>query len=151
MARGQGPAGRRGTGETLSRRTLFVRIHDLAQARDVLALERPGGPELALVTAPGLAAFAGVGFCHAIETALGRALVVDCGDGAGLAMAALRTGCRDILFDGPEPIATKLAGMAEPLGGRIRRELAGEVLSLLPEDDPAFAIAAAADADAAGS
>ena len=38
-------------------------------------------------------------------------------------MAAMRAGCRDLLFDGPEVVAVKLAGMAGPLGVRMRRHL----------------------------
>jgi hypothetical protein len=67
---------------------------------------------------------------------LGHPVVIDCGKDAGLVMAALREGSRDLLFVGPAPIADKLAGMAGQLGGRLRRELAGPVVELLAEDDP---------------
>jgi hypothetical protein len=103
----------------------------------MLELARLRGIEATLVTAAGLAAFAGVGFWHAVEQALGHAVVIDCADDAGLAMAALRAGSRDLLFTGPPRVADKLADMAGQLGGRVRRELDGQVVDLLPEDDPA--------------
>ena len=106
----------------------------------MLELARLRGVEATLVTATGLAAFAGVGFWHAVEQALGHPVVIDCGDDAGLAMAALRTGSRDLLFTGPPGVATKLADMAAQLGGRVRQELGGPVVDLLPEDDPADAL-----------
>ena len=57
-------------------------------------------PEAVLVTAPDMAHFAGVGFWHAVEHELGRSVVLDCADDAGLVMAALRQGLRDLLFTG---------------------------------------------------
>jgi len=76
-----------------------------------------------LVTDEGLAAFAGVGFWRAVEEELGHSVVVDCADDAGLVMAGLRAGCRDLLFTGPEELAVKLADMAGQIGGRLRRTL----------------------------
>lgn len=89
------------------------------------------------VSAQGLAAFAGLGFWHALERELGRSVVVDCGEDAGLVMAGLRAGCRDLLFTGEADIAARLASMAEQAGTRLRRELAGELLDLLPGEAPA--------------
>jgi hypothetical protein len=116
-------------------------VRDLRQARAVLDLARSRGAEATLVTAPGSAGFAGVGFWRAIERALGHPVVVDCGDDAGLAMAALREGSRDLLFTGSKAVAGKLASMAGQLGGRVRRGLDGPVLELLAEDDPARRLA----------
>jgi hypothetical protein len=89
-----------------------------------------------------MAAFAGVGFWHAVEAALEAPVIVDCGDDAGLALAALRQGSRDLLFTGGEQVAAKLASIAGELGGRVRRELDGEVIALLAEDDAARRLAA---------
>jgi hypothetical protein len=107
----------------------------------VLDLARSRGAGATLVTAPESAGFAGVGFWRAVEQALGHPVVVDCGEDAGLAMAALREGSRDLLFTGPEAVAAKLASMAGQLGGRVRRGLDGPVLELLAEDDPARRLA----------
>ena len=47
-----------------------------------------------------------------MELELGRSVVIDCGDDAGLAMAALREGMRDVLFTGRADVAARLAGIA---------------------------------------
>ena len=70
-----------------------------------------------------MAHFAGVGFWRAVERELGRSIVLDCADDAGLVMAALREGLRDILFVGRADVGDKLAAMAAPQGGRLRRGL----------------------------
>ena len=100
-----------------------VRVHDLDEARRALERASVDGCEPVLVSAPGSAAFAGVGFWHAVEQALDRTVVIDCGDDAGAVMAALRAGCRDLLFSGPEEIATKLDDMGRQMGARLRRGL----------------------------
>jgi hypothetical protein len=106
-------------GTTDARSVRWVRVSDLGQARAALLAE----PDVALITEEGLVAFAGVGFWRAVEEELGRSVVIDCGDDAGLVMAALRAGCRDLLFTGPEELAAKLADMAGQVGGTLRRRL----------------------------
>ena len=114
MARGQGAPRRRCT-----RTALIVRVHDLEEARRALAAT----PDAVLVTAPDMAHFAGVGFWHAVEHELSRSVVLDCADDAGLVMAALRQGLRDLLFTGRADVALRLAGMAAASGARLRRNL----------------------------
>lgn len=99
-------------------------------------LELAAGRDVTLVSASGSAAFAGVGFLHALERVLGHPVVIDCGDDAGLVMAALREGARDLLFTGQAAIADKLASMAHQLGGRLRCDLPGGVVALLAGEDP---------------
>jgi hypothetical protein len=91
------------------------------------------------VSADYVAAFAGVGFLRAVEERLGRCLIVDCGDDAGLVMAALRVGLRDLLFTGDERLRPALA---EAAGGRLRGGLKGRVLALEPGEDPGTRLAA---------
>ena len=93
-----------------------VRIADLAQARRALA----AGGEVLLVTDREVTAFAGVGFWRALELELGHPVIVDCGEDAGLALAALRAGCRDLLFTGSEGTARRLEGIAAQLGAVLR-------------------------------
>ena len=100
-----------------------VRIGDLAQARRALEDVRGTRTEVRLVTDRAVTAFAGAGFWRALEEELGRPLTVDCGDDAGFAMAALRAGCRDLLFEGPPEIAERLEGMAVAVGAVVRRRL----------------------------
>ncbi|MFO1046841.1 MAG: hypothetical protein U1E52_02925 [Geminicoccaceae bacterium] len=114
MAGRQGAARRGGTGAAL-----IVRVHHLDGARRALA----EAPDALLVTAPDIAHFAGVGFWRAVERELGCGIVLDCADDAGLVMAALREGLRDILFVGRADVADRLAAMAAAHGGRLRRSL----------------------------
>jgi hypothetical protein len=101
----------------------IIRVTDLAQARRAIAEARADGDKCLLVSAAEITAFAGAGYWHALETLLARPIVIDCGDDAGLAMAAMREGSRDLLFTGPEVVAVKLAGMAAQLGATLRRRL----------------------------
>jgi hypothetical protein len=90
MAGGQAAAGRRGV-DRLS--GLAVGVHDLAQARAVLAWAAAGrhGP----IRLHGLDAVTlGGGFWFEVERLMGRPIVVECGDHVGTALAALRAGCR---------------------------------------------------------
>jgi hypothetical protein len=105
----------------MSRRV--VRVAGLGQAEAALQGGRAEGVEIVLVSAAEVTAFAGVGYWRALEEALDRPIVVDCGDDPGLAMAALRAGCRDLLFTGTAEIADRLEGMAAQLDARLRRRL----------------------------
>jgi hypothetical protein len=100
------------------------------------------GVEVELVSAPEVAPFAGVGFLRALEEHLGRSVVADCGEDAGLIMAALRAGLRDVLFTGEERLRRPLAEMAEAVGGRLRTGLKGPVVALCPDEEPAGRLAA---------
>jgi hypothetical protein len=71
---------------------------------------------------------------------LGHEIVLDCGDDAGLAMAALRTGCRRLAFSGPAAVSQRLAEMAAQLGAWYRHEAEAPptspaMLWLSPDDD----------------
>jgi acyl-CoA reductase-like NAD-dependent aldehyde dehydrogenase len=113
-------------------------IHHLEQARAALAAAAEAGCAIQLRSAPGAASYAGVGYLKALGEQVGQELVVDCGDDAGLVMAALRTGCRRLVFSGSEEIGRRLADMAEQLGAELVAEAhAPEVLILQPEDDVA--------------
>jgi hypothetical protein len=106
-----------------------VVVHDRAQAEAALAAAAEVGCAIWLRSAPGAAGYAGVGYLKALGDVLGHEIVVDCGDDAGLAMAALRTGCRRLAFSGP----------AAGDGGRGRRlipsrDQAPDVLWLSPGD-----------------
>ena len=78
----------------------------------MLALEAADGLAITLVSAPAAAAYAGVAFLQAMQQSLGREIVVDCGQDAGLVMAGLRAGLRRLLFAGPEDVGRRLGEMA---------------------------------------
>lgn len=121
---------------------IAVRIHHLVQARAALARAEALALDVTLLSAPEAACFAGAGFLAALGRKLGRPLVVDCGNDAGIALAALRAGCRDLLFSGDAALAAKLAEIAAQLGGRVRAALDLPVIPLGPDDEAAEGLAA---------
>ncbi len=126
-------------------RSLAVVVHDLQQARAALALEATHGLDITLVSAPDAARYAGVGFLHAMERQLGRPILADCGSDAGLVMAGLRAGLRQLVFVGNAAMLARLGEIAGQLGGRVgeRPELLS--LSLLSGENPARAVEAMQD------
>jgi hypothetical protein len=117
---------------------MVVVVHHLEQARAALAAAAEAGCTIQLRSAPGAAGYAGVGYLQALGEQAGQELVIDCGADAGLVMAALRTGCRRLVFSGSEEVRCRLADMAEQLGAElIAAAPAPEMLILQPEDDAA--------------
>jgi hypothetical protein len=117
------------------RRGIAIAVHDLAQARAALAAADELGVEVELWSAPGAAAYAGIGYLQALGQAAGRELRIDCGEDAGLVMAALRVGCRRLAFAGAPPVAAKLADMAAQAGADLRLDPAPPAALCAPEDD----------------
>jgi hypothetical protein len=97
-----------------------VQVHSLAEACAALA----GGEPVTLVSAPGAALYAGCGWWRAlVDTARQRypnvpcADVLDCADGTGFALAALRLGlCRLVLWP-DAPGRDAVVAIAEAMGG----------------------------------
>ncbi len=111
-------------------------IHDLEQARAALEAARELGVAIELRSAPDAAAYAGVGYLKALGDLAGRELRIDCGEDAGLVMAALRTGCRRLAFSGPANLAERLADMAVQQGADFRHEQTPPArLDLAPDTD----------------
>ncbi len=113
-----------------------IAIHDLAQGRAVLQLAAELGRPVQLRSAPAATAYAGIGYLHALGEALGHALLLDCGDRAGDALAALRQGCQQLTFSGPAPLHAKLAAIAAQQRATVRHEPAPPhpAALLLPPD-----------------
>ena len=113
-----------------------VVVHDRAQAEAALAAAEEVGAKIWLRSASDAAAYGGVGYLKALSELVGHEIVVDCGDDAGLAMAALRTGCRRLAFSGKAAVSQRLAEMAAEMGAWYRHEArAPHVLCLSPDDD----------------
>jgi hypothetical protein len=120
-----------------------VVVHHLDQARAALAAAVEIGCAIELRSAPGAAGYAGVGYLKALGDQVGHDLLIDCGDDAGLVMAALRTGCRRIAFSGRAEMGRRLADMAEQLGATLVVEAQAPDLAMLhPEDDAAAVLRA---------
>jgi hypothetical protein len=127
------------------REMVQVVVHHLDQARAALAAAVELGCALELRSAPAAAGYAGVGYLKALGAELGQELLIDCGDDAGLVMAALRTGCRRIAFSGTAEQGRRLTEMAEQLGATVIVEAqVPEVVMLQPEDDAAAVLRACA-------
>lgn len=96
-----------------------VIIHDLGHARAALAAAAGAGVAVELWSAPGAAAYAGAGWFAAVVRLARQEhpdadvqAVLDCGDRADLAQAALRQGLRGICFRGSKPAGGRLADIA---------------------------------------
>lgn len=99
-----------------------VIFHDLQEARAALAAARKTAAPITLQTAPGAAVYAGVGYLMAVIDQAGAdrcEAVIDCGEDAGIALAALRTGWKRLLFTGREEVCVKLAQIAEQQGASV--------------------------------
>ena len=115
---------------------LQVVVHDRVQAEAALEAAEELRCAIWLRSAPDAAAYAGVGYLKALSELVGHEVVVDCGEDAGIAMAALRTDCRRLAFSGPATVSQRLAEMAAELGAWYRHEAEGPpVLCLSPDDD----------------
>jgi hypothetical protein len=99
-----------------------VVVQDLDAARAALAEAARRGEPVELRSAPDAAAYAGIGYLQALGAAAGQELLIDCGDDAGLVMAALRSGCRKLAFSGSRATAARLADMAAELDAELRHE-----------------------------
>lgn len=99
-----------------------VIVHGLAQVRTAL---RPGRP-VTLLSAYGAALYAGCGFWRALmdraRQEFPQALmmdVLDCADGSGQALGALRIGQRLLVLEQTAPGWDAVAAIAAQLGGRV--------------------------------
>jgi len=120
-----------------------VVVHHLEQARVALRAAAEAGCSIELRSAPGAAGYAGVGYLKALGDQAGHELWIDCGDDAGLVMAALRTGCRRIVFSSGDEMRCRLSDIAEQMGAALIAEArTPEVLVQQPEDDAAAVLRA---------
>jgi len=110
--------------EIAARPALLVR--DLAQARAALRVAREAGRAVAVWSPPGAAAYWGAGYFAALaeeataaEPGADAAFVLDCGEDAGAAMAALRAGVRALCYTGGAEVRARLADMAAQVGAAL--------------------------------
>jgi hypothetical protein len=112
-----------------------VIIHGLADARDALALGLP----LTLLSAPGAAVYAGVGWWRALIAAaraehphLVFADILDCADSPGRAAEAIREGQRQVVLIGTPPLLLeRVEVLAAECGATVLTE-APRALDLAP-------------------
>ncbi len=119
-----------------------VIVHTLAHARAALAAASALEAPVTLMSAPGAAAYLGAGYFQAmIEEARAEfpsvpaPALLDCGDKAGLALAALRQGIEAVRFSGKKDVRAKIAEIARKHGAELRAD-APPALDLLDHADP---------------
>lgn len=96
-------------------------VRSAAEAAAALALA--GGQRVLLLSAPGAAAFLGAAGWRALLQAAAAASpgrpfedALCCADAPGLALAALRAGCRGLVLDAACPAFAQVAGAAAEVG-----------------------------------
>ena len=116
-----------------------ILFHNLGHARAAVTAAADLNIPITLQSAPGAAAYAGVGFLKAVvDEADVSDAVIDCGADAGSAMAALRAGWKRLVFSGEEAMAVKLTDMAGQMGATVSAGGAG-ALDLRDAADPSKA------------
>jgi hypothetical protein len=137
-----GGCGRRLRQAGLKTAERFIVIHSPAHARAALAAAAALAVPVTLASAPGAGVYAGPGwFKAAIEIAGSEypaadfTAILDCGDEAGMVLAALRHGILRVRFDGADAVAARLADIAGQCGAVIERGALEPALDLLGRDD----------------
>ena len=103
-----------------------VIVHNLEHARAAVKAAGALGVPVVLISAPMAAAYLGAAyFLEITARAMGeypgaRAVtVLDCGSDAGLALGALRVGCKAVRFTGPGVVRKKIADIAAQMGAQV--------------------------------
>ncbi len=122
-------------------------VHELADAEAALAAAESAGVPVILLSAPGAAIYAGIGWFKALAREAARRrpeakfqAMLDCGERADLVQAAWREAFRDVVFTGRKATADKLEEIARSRKARLHRR-APEALDLLGAEDRAAACA----------
>lgn len=126
----------------------YVTVHAFAHATSALNAAAAAGVPVALLSAPGAAAYAGPGWwvelLAAAEADTGRrpaAAFLDCAERPGDALAAYRAGVAGVIFTGRSDVADKLRALANAHGAAFRTDRPA-ALDLLDARDPHASVAA---------
>ncbi len=118
-----------------------VIVHNLEHARAALKAAGALGVPVVLISAPMAAAYAGAAYfleitARAMEEYPNAkaACVLDCGSEPGLALGALRMGCKAVRFTGPAAVRKKIADIAAQMGAESDNR-AYRALDLLAAED----------------
>ena len=117
--------------------TVVIIVHSLAHAVGALrAAARAGRPAI-LLSAPVAGVYAGPGWFRALVEAAREAVpdarfsaILDCGDRAGAALAAIRAQIEAVVFTGRADVASRLADIARQHGVRLETTRPAAVLDL---------------------
>jgi hypothetical protein len=123
--------------EPQDREPLAIVIHSLAQAVAALRAAAEAGRPVVIASAPDAGIYAGPDWFREVLRAAREAVptaqfisLLDCGDDAGAAMAALRAGLEAIVFTGPAEVAARLNDILAQAGARLITERPAAVLDL---------------------
>jgi hypothetical protein len=112
-------------------------IHSLAHAVAALSAAAEAGRPIVLASAPGAGIYAGSGWFREMVRTAREAVpeaqlsaILDCGDDAGAAMAAIRAPLAAIVFTGRADVAARLGDIAEQSGATLLTERPAVVLDL---------------------
>jgi len=119
-----------------------VVVHSLEHARAALAAAAALQVPVLLASAPGAGAYAGPRWFLALVAEAAAAypgvlfdVAIDCGDEPGTVLAALRSGCKRVIFHGSEAARARLADIAAAHGAALEAPGAAS-LDLLDARDP---------------
>jgi hypothetical protein len=112
-------------------------VHSLAHAVAALSAAAEAGRRVTLASAPDAGIYAGPGWFGALVAAARAAVpaaqsaaLLDCGDDAGAAQAAIRAGIEGVVFTGRADVAERLADVARQRGARLLSARPAAVLDL---------------------
>ena len=112
-------------------------VHSLGHAVAALKAAAAAGQRVTLLSARGAGGYAGPGWFRGLVDAAREAVpeaqcsaLLDCGDEAGAAMAALRSGVEGLIFTGRADVAERLADIARQRGARFETARPGAALDL---------------------
>ncbi|MBV9018302.1 MAG: class II fructose-bisphosphate aldolase [Alphaproteobacteria bacterium] len=128
---GDGPAAQRGE------KPPAVIIHSLTQAVAALNAAAEARRPVVLLSAPDAGVYAGAAWFREVTRAAREAVpkaecsaILDCGNDAGAAMAAIRAGVNTIVFAGRADAARRLADIAAQNGAELLTERPAAILDL---------------------
>jgi hypothetical protein len=114
-----------------------ITVHSLAHAVAALSAAAEAGRPVTLASAPDAGIYAGPGWFGALIAAAREAVpaaqstaLLDCGDDAGAAQAAIRAGIEGIIFTGRANVAERLADIAGQRGVRLLTKRPAAALDL---------------------
>jgi len=112
-------------------------VHSLGHAVAALKAAAAAGRRVTLLSAPGAGGYAGAGWFRGLVEAAREAVpaarfsaLLDCGDEAGTALAALRARAEGVVFTGRADVARRLADIARQRGARFETARPAAALDL---------------------
>jgi hypothetical protein len=115
-------------------------VHSLAHAVAALTAAAEVGEHIILASAPDAGIYAGPGWWNGLVVAARDtvpaaqfAALLDCGDDAGAAQAAIRAGADSIVFAGRRDVAERLADIARQRGAHLTTARPSAALDLVAD------------------